>query len=86
MTQSPLFYQQHPSIFVSMTIQEKLGQRIKQLRQKKGLSQEQFAYLCELDRTYMTSVENGKRNVSLQNIKKIANALGVSISELFKGV
>lgn len=69
-----------------MNIQEKLGHRIKELRQKQGLSQEQFAHLCGLDRTYMTSVENGKRNLSLQNIKKIADALGISISELFKGL
>ena len=86
MTQSPLFYQQHTFTFAFVTIQEKLGQRIKHLRQKQGLSQEQFAYLCELDRTYITSVENGKRNVSLQNIKKIADALGISISEFFKGL
>lgn len=63
-----------------------LGKRIRKLRTDKGLSQEKFALLIEMDRTYFTSVELGKRNISLKNIEKIANGLDVSLEELFKGL
>lgn len=65
-------------------ITKKLGDRIKELRTKTGLSQEKFALSIEMDRTYFASVEAGKRNVAICNIKKIADGLGVSLSELFK--
>lgn len=64
----------------------KLGQRIKLLRNEKGLSQEKFALSIDMDRTYYASVESGKRNISLNNIEKIANGLNVSLEELFKGL
>lgn len=64
-------------------IYKKLGERIKMLRKEKNLSQEKFALLIDMDRTYFATVESGKRNISLKNIEKIANGLGVSISELF---
>jgi len=67
-------------------ITEQLGLRIKNLRQKQAVSQEKFALKIGMDRTYLASVENGKRNVSIQNIKKISDGLGVSLSELFKGI
>jgi len=67
-------------------ITETLGQRIKQLRVEKGLSQEKFALSISMDRTYFASVEAGKRNISIVNIKKIADGLGVSLSELFQGM
>lgn len=63
-----------------------LGRRIKDLRAKNGLSQEKFALQIEMDRTYFASVEAGKRNVAIRNIKKIADGLGVTISELFDGL
>ena len=62
------------------------GKRIKDLREATGLSQEKFALKIGMDRTYYSSVENGKRNVSLNNIKKIADGLGVSLSDLFIGI
>jgi transcriptional regulator with XRE-family HTH domain len=67
-------------------IKRKLGERIRELRLKTGLSQEKFALKIGMDRTYYSSVESGKRNVSIINIEKIANGLGITISELFKGV
>lgn len=62
------------------------GNRIRELRCKIGLSQEKFALKIGMDRTYYASVENGKRNISIRNIKKIADGLGVSLSELFNDV
>ncbi len=64
-------------------IKEKVGQRIKELRTKQGLSQEEFAFRCELDRTYITSLERGKRNISLENLEKIAKAFNMTLSEFF---
>ena len=65
---------------------EKVGLQIRQLRQSKELSQEKFALLIDMDRTYLASIENGKRNVSIINIKKIADGFGISLSELFQGI
>lgn len=67
-------------------LQEELGKRIQNLRKEKGLSQEKFALAIGMDRTYFASVEAGKRNISLQNIKKIADGFGITISELFVGL
>lgn len=64
----------------------RFGQRIREERGKLGLSQEQFADLCGLDRTYISGIERGKRNVSLKNIEAMSTALGVSIRDLFEGV
>lgn len=67
-------------------ITTKLGERIKQIRLSKGISQEKFALSIEMDRTYYASVESGKRNISIINIEKIANGLEISLEELFKGM
>lgn len=48
-----------------------------------GLSQEAFAYSIEMSRTYFAEVETGKRNVSIENIERIAGGLGVSLREFF---
>lgn len=63
-----------------------LGSRIRELRLKTGLSQEKFSLKIGMDRTYFASVEAGKRNISIVNIKKIADGLGVTLSELFNGI
>ena len=64
-------------------ITEDLGKRIRKLRQQTGLSQEKFTLKIGMDRTYFASVEAGKRNIAIVNIKKIADGLDVSLSELF---
>ena len=64
----------------------RFGERIKQLRLSKGISQEKFAISIDMDRTYYASVENGKRNISLVNIEKIAKGLEISLEELFREV
>lgn len=63
-----------------------LGNRIKDLRLNTGLSQEKFALKIEMDRTYFASIESGKRNISIINIKKIADGLNITLSELFKPI
>ena len=63
-----------------------LGKRIRELRQQTGLSQEKFALKIGMDRTYFASVEAGKRNIAIVNIKKIADGLGVTLGELFKNM
>ena len=55
-------------------------------RHKLGVSQEEFADMCGLDRTYIGGIERGERNLALVNIEKIAKALRISLSELFRGV
>jgi transcriptional regulator with XRE-family HTH domain len=58
------------------------GSRVRELRKAKGLSQEAFASLCGLDRTYISGIERGVRNLSLINIHSLAKALEISVSEL----
>ena len=67
-------------------ITERVGNRIRELRSQTGLSQEKFALKIGMDRTYFASVELGKRNIALKNIEKIANGLGITLSELFEGI
>ena len=62
----------------------KFGTRVRELRKGKGLSQEAFASLCGLDRTYISGIERGVRNVSIINIEALAVGLGVSLSELME--
>ena len=61
----------------------KIGQRIKELREKASMSQKDLAYAADLDRSYIASIENGKRNVSIVNIEKIAKALNATVKEFF---
>lgn len=67
-------------------ITERFGQRIKEIRNNQGISQEKFALLIDMDRTYYASVESGKRNVSINNIEKIARGFNMSLEELFRGL
>jgi len=64
-------------------LQRHFGARVRELRKQKGLSQEALALACDLDRSYIGGVERGERNISLLNIHKIADAIGVSARELF---
>ncbi|WP_172637617.1 helix-turn-helix domain-containing protein [Desulfitobacterium sp. PCE1] len=67
-----------------MDIKILFGKTVREYRLKRNLSQEKLAELCELHRTYISDVERGDRNVSLENIYKICSALGVSVSKVFK--
>lgn len=65
------------------TLVVKLGRAVRKLRIKKNISQEEFAALCNLHRTYISDIELGKRNLSIENVERIAEALGISVSGLF---
>lgn len=65
-------------------IQKEFGNRCRELREDLGLSQEKFALKINMDRTYYASVETGKRNLSLANIKKIADGFGISLEALLR--
>jgi transcriptional regulator with XRE-family HTH domain len=69
-----------------MDVLLRFGQRVRERRTTLGLSQEAFAGRCKLDRTYISGIERGKRNVALRNIAAMANALGITMAELVKGI
>mgnify|MGYP002803036353 CR=1 len=69
--------------FYNMDIRLLVGKRVKELRNNMGISQEELADMVGLDRTYITSVERGKRNISIVNVEKLAKALQVSLAEFF---
>jgi transcriptional regulator with XRE-family HTH domain len=66
-----------------MNLKEKFGHKIKSLRENKEYSIEYLANIANIDRTYISDIEKGKRNVSLLIIEKLAKALEVNIQELF---
>ncbi|MBG0781228.1 MAG: helix-turn-helix transcriptional regulator [Bacteroidales bacterium] len=66
-----------------MDVKSKIGIRIKELRQQSNMSQKDLAYSADLDRSYIASVENGQRNISIVNIEKIAIALGENLTTFF---
>ncbi len=67
-------------------VRVRFGRAVRQKRNKLGVSQEEFADMCGLDRTYIGGIERGERNVALQNIEKIAKAFGASLSDMFRNV
>lgn len=64
-------------------IQKDVGKRIKELRNRLGISQEELGFRANVHRTYIASLEVGTRNVSIATLEKIVNALNVSMSEFF---
>lgn len=67
-----------------MDIQKKIGQRIAQLRREElELSQQKFSYEADIDKSFLSHIENGRKNISLGTLTKIINALGVSWKEFF---
>jgi transcriptional regulator with XRE-family HTH domain len=67
-------------------IRLRFGNALRKRRHALGVSQEEFADMCGLDRTYVGGIERGERNVSLVNLARIAKALKIPLSELFRGV
>lgn len=67
-------------------LQKVLGKRIRELRQKKGFSQESFADHCGLHRTYMGGIERGEHNLTIQTALTIARGLSITVSKLLSGI
>ena len=64
-------------------IRKQVGERVRELRTQKGLSQEKFSLEVGLDRTYIASIEGGKRNVSIVSLSRIWNGLGITAKQFF---
>ena len=69
-----------------LDVRIRFGRAVRRRRNKIGVSQEAFADMCGLDRTYMGGIERGERNLSLVNIEKIALGFKISLKELFEAV
>ncbi|KUK76666.1 MAG: hypothetical protein XD93_0781 [candidate division WS6 bacterium 34_10] len=67
-----------------MNIQKAIGKVIREHRLEKNLSQEDLADKTKLHRTYISSVERGKRNISIKNLERISSAIGISLSKLLE--
>ena len=65
-------------------IEVQFGERVRELRQAKGLSQEELAFKAGVHRTYLGGIERGERNPALRNIEAIAKALNITLSEFFQ--
>lgn len=66
-----------------MSIEERFGMRVRELRLRQGISQEELAWRCQLSKNYVSDVERGRRNVSLKAIEKFARGLHVKVEDLF---
>lgn len=74
----------HINIILTMDLNEKIGKRIKALREERKLNQEELAWQSNLDRTYMNHVENGKRNITLVSLEKIVvDGLKLTLADFF---
>ena len=69
-----------------MRASDQLGMRIRFLRSERGWSQEDLALEANINKNYLSDLENGRRNPSLDILERIANAFEISLSELFKGI
>jgi len=69
-----------------LVLLKKVGLNISQARKEKGMSQESLALAADLDRSYVGGVERGERNIAVVNLKKIADALKVPVSQLLKNL
>jgi len=67
-----------------MLITERLGKNIKKIRTHKGMSQGDICRALNMDRGYMSAIENGKKNITIQQLERLAQALGVSVDKLLK--
>lgn len=76
-------FSKHIKIHLHMDIKVAIGERIAQLRKAKKLSQQKFSYEAEIERSYLTHVEKGRKNISIDTLIKITDALEISLKEFF---
>ncbi|OGH79284.1 MAG: DNA-binding protein [Candidatus Magasanikbacteria bacterium RIFCSPLOWO2_02_FULL_47_16] len=67
-----------------MLISKRLGDNIKKIRTRKGMSQGDICRALDMDRGYMSAIENGKKNITIQQLERLAQALGVTTDKLLK--
>jgi transcriptional regulator with XRE-family HTH domain len=67
-------------------LQEKIGNRIRELRSKRGWTQEAFADMCEIHRGHMGQIERGEKDVSISTLVKVSKGLEMTVSALLKGI
>ena len=67
-----------------MLISKKLGDNIRKIRTRKGMSQGDICRALDMDRGYMSAIENGKKNITISQLERLAQALGVSVDKLLK--
>jgi len=67
-----------------MLISKRLGDNIKKIRTRKGMSQGDICRTLDMDRGYMSAIENGKKNITIQQLERLAQAIGVSADKLLK--
>ena len=67
-----------------MLISERLGKNIKKIRTRKGMSQGDICRALDMDRGYMSAIENGKKNITISQLERLAQALAVSVDKLLK--
>ena len=65
-------------------ISKKLGQNIKKIRTIKGMSQGDICRALDMDRSYMSAIESGKKNITISQLERLAKALGVSVDKMLK--
>ena len=65
-------------------ISKKLGQNIKEIRLRRKMSQGDICRKLDMDRSYMSAIENGKKNITIQQLERLSQALGVSVDKLLK--
>lgn len=70
-------------ILLSMNLKQRIGERIVQLRKTKNLSQQKFAYVADMERTYLNHIEKGRKNISIGTLEKILTGLEISIKDFF---
>ena len=66
-----------------MDLKERIGKRITELRKAKNLSQQKFAYEADIERTFLTHIEKGRKNISIGTLEKILTALEISLKDFF---
>jgi transcriptional regulator with XRE-family HTH domain len=67
-----------------MLISKRLGENIKKIRTRKGMSQGDICRALDMERGYMSAIENGKKNITIQQLERLAQALSVSVDKLLK--
>ncbi len=68
------------------TIRNKIGLRIKELRNERGLTQSRFALMCSINRSYLADIEKGNRNFGIDTLMRIIHGLDVNFEEFFRGM